>query len=168
MTIAFALVLAASLAAAVTDLRTRRIPNAIPIALAIAGIAWSARDGWQSALAFVAIAICCTLAGLVLFSLKLLGGGDVKLLAAACATLGIRESLPFLLATMLCGGAIGVAVAAREGRLRATFANVAATALPVLSGARLQPIAGGLKMPYGLAIFAGAAIAACWHFARPL
>lgn len=160
MTIALGAVLVATFAAALCDLRTRRIPNLIPLALAVAGAMLSARAGWPGLATFAGIGAGAILLGLPLFSLRLLGGGDIKLLAAACATLGTADLKVFLLATILCGGALGIAVAARHGRLRATFANVRTMALPVLSGGPLVPVTGGIKMPYGIAIFAGAAITA--------
>lgn len=165
MTLAYGLVLLASAAAAYTDLRTRRIPNVIPGALALGGLLLAVRDGWSAAAAFAAILCALLLFGTPLFAWRLLGGGDVKMIAAASATLGLAEMRVFLIATILCGGVLGIAVAASHGRLRATMANVRTMALPMLSGGTLVPLAGDLKMPYGVAIFAGALVAAALHFA---
>lgn len=159
------IVLLACAAGAITDLRTRRIPNLIPISLGIAGAIVTAASGWHALLAFAGIGVAVIAGGTVLFSFKLLGGGDVKLLAAACATLGASSLvMPFLLATILSGGVIGIAIAAFSGRLRATATNLQTMALPVLAGGSFTPIAHGTKMPYGLAIFCGALTAATLNF----
>jgi Flp pilus assembly protein protease CpaA len=84
--------------------------------------------------------------------------------------LGWHDLAPFLLGTVICGGVIGIVVASLHGRLRATVVNLQAMALPMLAGGPLAPVSQGTKMPYGLAIFAGASIVAGIHFfhARPL
>lgn len=156
MTIGLLLVLVASLIAAVCDLRTRRIPNALVAALLVGGLALSAFAGWQHALANLAIVAVVIIAGTFAFSLRLIGGGDVKLLAAAAGTLGYPAGGDFLLFTLLCGGIVGVVFAALRGRLGATYINVRAMALPVFAGAAPARPAAGLAMPYAVAIFCGA------------
>lgn len=156
MTLAIALVLIASLFAAISDLRTRRVPNALVGALFVSGLALNAFSGWQSVLADLAIVAIVIVAGTFAFSLKLIGGGDVKLLAAAAGTLGYPAGGDFLLFTLLCGGLVAVAFSAMRGRLGATFSNVRAMALPVFAGAAPARPQAGLAMPYAVAIFAGA------------
>ena len=171
------IVLLACAAAAWTDLRSRRIPNAIPLCLAAAGAVLAARGGWPElatfaaiGAAFAAIGVALVAIGTPLFALRLLGGGDVKLFAASAATLGLGELPTFALATLLCGGVLGIVVAGLHGRLRATLANVGAMAVPMISGTPVPRLDGGLKMPYAVAIFAGATIAAGIQLAhsRPL
>ena len=166
MTIAFWLVLAASAAAAVIDVRTRRIPNVISLSLALAGAVASLQEGWHGILAFAAIAIVAILAGTALFSMRLLGGGDIKLIAAACATLGLANIPAFLAGMLLCGGLVAIATALYCKRLGATLANVRATMLPMLSGVRFAPAGGGIKVPYAIAVFGGTLAAAGLHLAQ--
>lgn len=159
--LAAALVLLASAVAAATDLRTRRIPNAVPAALLLAGLVLHATQGWENAAISIALCLVVFALGTMLFSFNLIGGGDVKLLAAAAATLGWPHTLAFLLYTILAGGVLGIAIAVARGRLRPMLANMRAMLFPMLSGIRpgtVTPVAG--SMPYGLAIFAGAASAA--------
>lgn len=156
MTLAIVLVLLASLFAAISDLRTRRVPNALVGALFVSGLALNAFSGWQSVLADLAIVAIVILAGTLAFSLRLIGGGDVKLLAAAAGTLGYPSGGDFLLFTLLCGGVVAVAFSAVRGRLGATLSNVRAMALPVFAGAAPARPQAGLAMPYAVAIFAGA------------
>jgi prepilin peptidase CpaA len=156
MTPALALVLVASLIAAVTDLRTRRVPNVLVGALFVSGLALSAFSGWQAIALDLVIVALVIVAGTFAFSLKLIGGGDVKLLAAAAGTLGYPAGGNFLLLTLLCGGVVAIAFSALRGRLGATFSNVRAMALPVFAGAAPARPQAGLAMPYAVAIFAGA------------
>lgn len=152
------LVLCASAIAAYTDLRTRRIPNAVPAGLLAAGLLLAATGGWQHALMSTGLFVAVFLVGTLLFSLKFIGGGDVKLIAAAAAALGWPDTAAFLLYTILAGGLIGVAITVWRGRMRPMLANVRAMFTPVLSGLRpstLPSVVG--SMPYGVAIFAGAA-----------
>jgi len=158
--IATSLVLIASLLAAVSDVRTRRIPNALPIALFVCGLAASAFAGWQHAALDVAIVVLLLIAGTFAFSLRLIGGGDVKLLAAAAGTLGYPAAVTFVLSTLVCGGVIAVVYATMRGRLRTTLTNVQAIALPIFAGAQPARVENGLAMPYALAIFAGACFTA--------
>lgn len=156
MTLAAAFVLAASLLAAIADVRTRRVPNALAGALFVSGLALNAFSGWHAAAADLAIVAIVIVAGSFAFSLKLIGGGDVKLLAAAAGTLGYPSGLEFLLFTLACGGIVAVVFAALRGRLGATFSNVRAMALPVFAGAAPARPQDGLQMPYAVAIFFGA------------
>jgi prepilin peptidase CpaA len=156
MTLAVGLVLAASLLAAVSDVRTRRIPNALVIALFACGLAANALLGWQAAAIDVVIVIAMLFAGSFAFSLRLIGGGDVKLLAAAAGTLGYPSAVSFILFTLLCGGVLAVAFSATRGRLGATLANVQSMALPLFSGVRPVRPEDSIAMPYALAIFGGA------------
>lgn len=152
------LVLCASAIAAYTDLRTRRIPNVVPAGLLAAGLLVAAAGGWQHVLISSFIFVGVFLLGTLLFSLQLIGGGDVKLLAAAAAALGWPDTAAFLLYTIFAGGLLGVAIALWRGRMRPMLANLRAMLIPVLSGLRPSTLPSAVgSMPYGIAIFAGAA-----------
>jgi len=157
MTLALATVLAASLIGAVCDVRTRRVPNILVGALLVCGLIESfALSGWKGVGINLAVTAVILLAGTVAFSFKFIGGGDVKLLAAAAGTLGYPAAVPFVLLTLLSGGVVGLAYAAVRGRLQATYANMQAVTLPLLSGVAPVRPANGLAMPYAVSIFAGA------------
>ncbi len=156
MTLAVAFVLAASLVAAIADVRTRRIPNALAGALLVSGLALNGFAGWHAVAADLAILALVVVAGTFAFSLRLIGGGDVKLLAAAAGTLAYPSGIDFLLFTLVCGGFIAVAYSAFRGRLGVTFSNVRAMAFPIFTGAAPARPQAGLAMPYAVAIFAGA------------
>ena len=157
MTLLLATVLAAALVGAVSDLRTRRVPNVLVGVLLLAGLIENFYlAGWHGAVIDLGVAAAVLAAGTVAFSFKLIGGGDVKLIAAAAGTLGYPAGISFVLFTLLCGGVLALAYAALRGRLHATLANVQAATLPLLFGVRPVRPHDGLAMPYAVAVFAGA------------
>lgn len=156
--IALVLVLVFAAVAAYTDVRSRRIPNTLCALLLCSGLLLAATQGWQSAAISIALFIGAFAFGTLLFSFKLLGGGDVKLIAAACAALGWPMAAAFVLCTIIAGGILGISISVARGRLRAVVENLKAMVFPLLSGVRPAPISSAAgTMPYGLAIFAGAA-----------
>jgi prepilin peptidase CpaA len=113
--IAFALLL---LLGAWQDLRTLQIADAVSLGILGAFAVW-ALGGWViGTLSFttVGLALACSAAvfaaGAVAFAAGALGGGDVKLLAAASLFAGTGLISDFLLVTALVGGVLGVAVLA--------------------------------------------------------
>jgi len=129
-------------AAALGDLGRRRIPNAIGLGLAALGLARLAMTapGWATAGLDLAIALAVLGVGAVLFHRGLVGGGDVKLLAAGAVWLGLGGVAPFLMLTALIGGGLSLVWIARRA---------------------LTPTLGeqSLELPYGVAISAGGILA---------
>jgi prepilin peptidase CpaA len=156
---ALALVLAASCVAVYTDVTRRRIPNFIVAPLLVAGLALQATHGWQALLQSAALFAAVIALSIPLFSMRIIGGGDVKFLAAASAALGWPDALYFLLYSLLAGGIAGIIFSIVRGRFRSTMAGVSTIAFPLLAGARpaAVTVSAGGSMPYALAIFAGAA-----------
>lgn len=154
---ALILVLVASCAAVYTDVRRRRIPNLITVPLLAVGAALQAHHGWPALVESIALFGGVIAIALPLYSLRVVGGGDVKFLAAACAALGWPDALYFLLYALISGGIIAIAVSAARGRFRSTIAGVGAITLPLFAGVRpASPAPGAVMMPYALAFFAGA------------
>ena len=89
-------------AAAISDARTRRISNRLSAGLALLGA------GAASAVADLAVAIVVFGLGAIAFRFRVLGGGDVKLLAASALWLGLGEIGAFLLATAFAGGLLAM------------------------------------------------------------
>jgi prepilin peptidase CpaA len=150
------------LVACVTDLRTRRIPNALTFGAALTGLvlhrlvlgtdgAVLAASGW--------------LVGLLIFfpffALGGMGGGDIKLLAALGAWVGPREILWLAAYTGVAGGVMGLGVAFARGYLRTALKNVFAM-LGYWQTVGLKPVpnftldsAKTPRLAYALPIFVG-------------
>jgi prepilin peptidase CpaA len=131
---------------AIGDVRTRRIPNALVLgvlALAVLRVALVADP--SAALYAVAGGVVVFFAAFLLYWRGLLGGGDVKLMAATALLVGHHYLFGFLFVMSLCGALVAGAVLAvdRLGlhRLRACPAEPP------------RPLAR-LTVPYGVAIAA--------------
>lgn len=97
--------------AAGSDLRRRLIPNQLPIAIAACfGLATIAEPPASALLPAIAAASAVFAAGLGLFAANLLGGGDVKLLAATTLWAGWDQIALLLVVMAIAGGLLGVAV----------------------------------------------------------
>lgn len=161
-----AVVIAFVVTAAVSDLRWRRIPKWLAIAGLAGGLAYHAVQGGilgSMAAAFVGFA-----AGLALFQLGAIGGGDVKLVTALGAMLGFAHWVFAMEMAIFTAAAIALLQAAVRGRLRQTLANVAALGRWLLSsGGRKHPSidvanAAMLRAPFGAAAALGT-IVALWR-----
>lgn len=135
--------------AAALDLLTMQIPNRLSLALCAAFLVVAPMAGltWEQGLTHFAVGLGMLLAGIVLFSLNLLGGGDAKLLAAASLWLGPEQLLLFVVLVTIFGGALALAILA--------YRRVPASALPLPHWA-IRLHGQGQPMPYGVAIAAGA------------
>jgi prepilin peptidase CpaA len=143
------------LAATVTDLRSRRIPNLLVLPFLVLGCVSSAiAHGWgglgQSLLgvllAVAAMGVFCLLGGM--------GMGDMKLCAAVGAWIGPSQLLIALVMTTLIGGVMAVAWAVAGGFLKETLRGSAALVLGKRKGLTLHS-PGARKMPYAPAIALG-------------
>jgi prepilin peptidase CpaA len=180
LTIGFLLLLL--LAAAWSDIRSRRIPNILVFPGAIGGVLLHALlpqeagglgvlgslAGWSTGLALL----------LPLYLLRIMGAGDVKLMAMTGAFLGAQETVGALLCILLAGGVLALIAALCEGKLRLLWRNLNVMLLGALAGGTMTglPVSGkpgesvagngaesaaesGLEsagtLPYGVAIAAG-------------
>jgi len=168
ISLAIWLVLGACAVAVATDVATRRIPNLLTAALAVAALALHATMGWKSLLLACLMLACVLLLGFVAFSFRWLGGGDVKLLAAVAATLGFPDAVPFLIYTSIAGGVLAIVVAIAMGRLGSVFRSVALALRPfAFKGTVAVAPKSPIKLPYAVAIASGAAAVALSHTVVP-
>jgi len=109
-------------AAAVIDLRTRRIPNILTATLAAIGIGLAAagfgRVGLGAALLGCLLGLAFMMPGHIFGAT---GAGDVKLLAAAGALLGPKDTVYAFLYTAIAGGVLALVVAVARRRLSQTL-----------------------------------------------
>ncbi len=158
--------------AAISDVRTGRIPNALTFGGAAAGLAWSAA---HAGVGGVATSVLGCLTGLALFlplfALGGMGGGDVKLLAAIGAWLGPVGAVQTALWGSLAGGVVALAVGLSHSYLREAFRNLLAmlavwrTVGPLPVGGMTLNDSRAPRIAYAVPIGIGA-LAALWLAGR--
>ena len=135
--------------AAVSDVRTRTIPNSAILAVLAAWAAGLALGGAPSLGFDLLGALAALVIGFGLWSFRVMGAGDAKLVAAAALLTGYRRLPELALAIVLIGGVLGVIALA--ARLRPSS--------PSPSGVAVRPARP--TVPYGVAI-ALAALGVIW------
>lgn len=153
------ILLAATAAAAISDLTTGKIANWLSYPLAALALVLNALHGPIPALVALAVMVAVLAASLPIFSFGLLRGGDVKMIVACCGLVSYHFFGQFILYTMLTGGLVALAVAWRFGTLKRSFAAVGTAVHPLLYGVRPTALPFTTnKIPYGVAIFGGASL----------
>jgi prepilin peptidase CpaA len=165
MSVAFS---ALVLAAAVFDVRTRRIPNVLTVSGFVVAIAARFAAGPGAGIDGLTGTLLAFVLCLPFFVLGVLGGGDAKLLMAVGAFMGPRDLLIAMLLIASIGGIIGALDAARRGILLPVLYNCGDilknwATLGRRGSNRSLATAGALAIPYGVAIALGAMI---WWFAQ--
>ncbi len=140
------LALACLVIAAIADVTRFEIPDWLSVALLALAIGYGfVTSGfpwlWHGAAMLLMFAI-----GAGLFALGAMGGGDVKLLTATAAWVGMKGLLLQLAGVALAGGALALVLLLTRAGLR--LANVPDDRMPRV----FQP---GAPMPYAVAILGG-------------
>jgi prepilin peptidase CpaA len=108
-----------------TDVRYRRIPNKLVLAILIGGVVLNTIfSGWSGLLASLG---GCGIAFGLMFLLHVfgtMGAGDVKLCAAVGAVIGSRHVLPTLMIIALTGGVLAVLKMIQARRVTMTMFGV--------------------------------------------
>lgn len=166
--IQWGVIIIASLVAAVFDIRQRRIPNFITIALLITGMVkslWYAGPWGLAESAGTCIILALPFVLLFLFANG--GAGDAKLMGAIGTWVGFDEGIRILICVVLAGIIMALLSALIKGRLKIVLVNIYASVYTfvcfVLSHETKQYLAHqnaaacpkDLTIPYGVAIFAG-------------
>jgi prepilin peptidase CpaA len=153
--------------ATVTDLHSRRIPNALTLTGAVAGLIYSvATGGGPGATASLEGWALGLLLWLPIYALGGMGAGDVKLLACVGAWVGPGAILYVAIYASIAGGLLALIVAARHRYLRTAYENV----WVLLTTWRINGIgpidtvtlegSHGPRLAYAVPILAGTVIAA--------
>jgi prepilin peptidase CpaA len=139
--------------AALKDLTSYTIPNWISLVLAGAFAVAAVTTGLslQTVGIHVAAGVFALLAGMGLFAVGWIGGGDAKLLSACCLWFGWPDGRDFLLDTALAGGGFALFLLVARGQAVRAF-------LPQTGWAG-RLVTPGEPAPYGVAIALGALIA---------
>ena len=158
------LLLGVLVAAAFIDIRTYRIPNALTVPAMVAGVlvhVFANGATWSvvgSALAGVVTPIVVLVP---LHAMRLLGAGDIKLIAVVGAFLGAPAILLALLFVLAAGGVVAVAFAVWRKVLLRAVANIAVvTALAATGGVAQGRVLGASRgsagrIPYAVSIVLG-------------
>jgi prepilin peptidase CpaA len=152
--------------AATIDVRSHRIPNWLTLSGTVFGLAYSAfvpfymhhgflwsLGGWAVGFAFL----------FPLWMMRIMGAGDVKLMAMSGALLGLGGIYEALLFSFIAGGALAIGFAVWHGKLRPMLGNVGrvmrvgsiAMALGMPARMALSGWESIGKLPFGLAIASG-------------
>jgi len=114
------------LTAAVFDVLYRRIPNWLTVSGVLLGIALNAFIGPPEAGLVFSLAWLAVGFGIyaVLYALRAMGAGDVKLMAAVGALVGYQRWFGIFFITALIGGVMALILVVSRGRLKKTFFNM--------------------------------------------
>lgn len=169
--------LAVLLVAAVYDVRFRRIPNWVTVTGVALGLALNAflfgLPGVWFSLRGLGLAFGVYL---VLYIIRAMGAGDVKLMAAVGALVGWQVWFVIFFFTAILGGVMGVILIASRGRIGKTLGNIGFILTELKSGrpayikreeldAR-SPKAVGLAHGAVIAVATVFFLALATHFAR--
>ena len=169
-----AVLVALLVAAAVIDWRTYRIPNWLTVGGMVFGLIYNTvsvqpwHDGLLGALAGLGVGLVILLP---LYALRVMGAGDVKLMAMVGAIVGLPDIVHAALYSLIVGGIAAVGFALYHRAFRRMTTNVMdivqSMAFAAIAGNRPTPALAGRasigKLPYGVSI-AGGTIA--WLAAR--
>lgn len=140
--------------AALHDVAARTIPNALPLLLAIDGMILRALNGniaWglaASGAVFILAALC--------WRRGLMGGGDVKLLAAATLLVAPGMSAGLILNVALAGGVLALVYLALRRVVPAPLPGLPAGLLRRILRVERRRVRAGGPLPYAISIAAGA------------
>jgi prepilin peptidase CpaA len=163
-----AILLTLVLGAAVYDVRYRRIPNWLSVGGVLVGLAMNTfigrldiRPGWP-ALRFSLLGFAIGFgAYFVLYALRAMGAGDVKLMGAVGAMVGWENWFGIFIITAVIGGAMALILVIAKKRLTKTVFNVGFILNEMKSGrpAYLAKEELDVKSPKALGLPHGAVIA---------
>jgi len=141
------------LAAGLYDIAWRRIPNILPVCLVLVGVVNHLFDrhlGLSATLATSVFALC-----FIAWMFGILGGGDVKLLAAAAFSVPPIRVADLILLTALAGGVLSLCYILMSRLLPRVSPVRPASRLRRILRTEQRRIVRRLSLPYGVAIACG-------------
>jgi prepilin peptidase CpaA len=160
-----AAVLTLVLGAALWDWRLRKIPNWLCLGGFFAGLVL---NDWRVALGGAGLALAIYLP---LFVLRATGGGDVKLMVALGALLGVEQWFRVFLISAVLGGVVALGIVVRERAGRETLQRIGFVWSSLLRGGRpyeerpeLDVQSGrGRMLPRGVVVAAATLVWLAWR-----
>ena len=140
------------IAAALEDMWRLEIEDWLSGGVAVAAFVAVAVDGpivglWQNLLLFALVLG----AGTIMFNRGVMGGGDIKLLAASALWFDLSLGWKMLVAVAIIGGLETLAIMA-----------IRLAPWPDAARTHIAALRRGEEIPYGVAIGAGVALVTCW------
>jgi prepilin peptidase CpaA len=155
------------------DLRQGRIPNRLTYgSLVVALVLRIILGGWRGALDGLIAGLVCGGVFLLLFLVRGMGAGDVKLMAAIGMWAGLRHVVAIMLVTAIAGGILAVGYMVARKRGLSTLRNLGALLrFHLVAGLAPHPEINlenpqAIRIPYALAIAAGTVYAYAMMFLR--
>lgn len=101
-----------------TDIRYCRIPNRLSLIAAMSGLLYFAfRDGWRGLLHSLVALSTLFIVSFILYLLRAIGAGDVKLFAAIGALMGVEYGLLLFIYALLFAGLIAIIISVKQRKL---------------------------------------------------
>ncbi len=160
-------VISFALTAAIGDIWWRKIPRLYTVAGFVIGLVYHARHG--EFLSAAAAGLLGFIIGLAFFQLGAVGGGDVKLIAALGAMLGLSKWMMAMKAAILVAGAMALVQIIRHGAVRRTLSNMGEIIRSLtVAGLKPHPVinvqnSAAIRSPFGVAAAVGTFVAVFWH-----
>lgn len=142
---------AAVLAGALTDLFYRKIPNFHVAIVALCAVTYSALFHRDQLILHLLNFLYVTGVGIVLFRRKVLGGGDVKFIAALALWFLPQQLGLFVLSVLICGGVLG--------SIYLALCLLHLFCVKHLPKIKVPAVKADAGMPYGVATAVGFALA---------
>lgn len=137
-------------AAAIEDMAKLRISNIFPLLVMGLFVVWVAVTGWQNDIWHNGTLFLAVFAlGCLLFALRWMGGGDVKLLAACALWFDWNAALAWFVYVTVGGGILALLIIAGRRLVPRTTREGSSLAIFAMSG----------PIPYGVAIALGTIMA---------
>lgn len=140
--------------AAAQDVAARVVPNWLSVSLAVSGVAVHlSAGGLPAAARVVAVALALGAVLLIPWSMRVLGGGDLKLVVGVAAWLGPQRLGAFVLVTAIAGGILAIPFLHRVHRMQREL--VVGVSLAAMNAAT-EGKGPQRRVPYAVAIAVGA------------
>lgn len=160
-------------AAAATDVRSRKIPNWLTLLLILGGLARGAFAARGPGLAMsVAGLFAAALLPFLLYAIGAMGAGDVKLMAGVGAWMGPIGGVAVFLLACVVAMTMALAQAAAQRRIPALLGSSALTALNLLHTRQIEATQGsgvgrsaslvGRPLPFAVAALISTVMALLW------
>ena len=156
------LALGVAVCAAVSDVKTRRIPNRLTYPAVLAGLLFQGLlHGWKGILQSAGGGLIFGGVFMLFYVVRAMGAGDVKLATALGCIVGSTATIPVMFSTAVAGGVLAVIFMVLSGRVLETLRNtLGVVGFHVVHGLQTHPTVNldnptAVRMPYGLAFAVG-------------